>query len=147
LACGRATEEANAAILSAPATEREAYIAQSLKHWRIWSSRYHGGAEALAERLARQYDRMFYPEGATRQLAAIIASGERSKGLGGLDMPTVVIHGRQDTLIQPSGGERTAELVPDSRLLMLDGMGHDLPAPLWPAIIDAIVANAERSTP
>ena len=88
---------------------------------------------------------MFYPEGATRQMAAIIASGERSKGLGALEMPTVVIHGRQDTLIQPSGGERTAELVPGSRLLMLDGMGHDLPEPLWPAIVDAIVANAERS--
>ncbi|MEP6658972.1 MAG: alpha/beta hydrolase [Acidimicrobiales bacterium] len=145
LAYGRATDEANAAILSAPAAEREAYIAQSLEHWKIWASRYHGGAEALTERLGRQYDRMFYPEGATRQLGAIIASGERSKGLSALEMPTVVIHGRQDTLIQPSGGERTAELVPGSRLLMLDGMGHDLPAPLWPAIIDAIVANAERS--
>ena len=144
-AYGRATEEANAAILSAPPAEREAYIAQSLAHWKIWSSRYHAGAEALVERLGRQFDRMFYPEGATRQMAAIIASGDRSKGLGGLDMPTVVIHGRQDTLIQPSGGERTAELVPGARLLMLDGMGHDLPAPLWPAIIDAMVANAERS--
>jgi hypothetical protein len=100
---------------------------------------------AEVERLGRQFDRMFYPEGATRQMAAIIASGERSKGLGALEMPTVVIHGRQDTLIQPSGGERTAELVPGSRLLLLDGMGHDLPAPLWPAIIDAIVANTERS--
>ena len=117
LAYGRATEEANAAILSTPPAEREAYIAQSLEHWKIWSSRYHGGAEALLERLARQYDRMFYPEGATRQLGAIIASGDRSKGLGAPEIPTVVIHGRQDTLIQPSGGERTAELVPGSRLL------------------------------
>ena len=142
---GRSTDEANAAILTAPPAEREAYIAQSMEHWKIWSSRYHLNAGAMAARLGRQFDRMFYPEGATRQLAAIIASGERSKGLGGLDMPTVVIHGRQDTLIQPSGGERTAELVPGARLLMLDGMGHDLPEPLWPAIVDAIVANAERS--
>jgi pimeloyl-ACP methyl ester carboxylesterase len=142
---GRATEEANAALLTAPATEREAYIAQTLEHSKIWSSRYHWNAEGVATRARRQFDRMFYPEGATRQLAAIIASGERGKGLGALEMPTVVIHGRQDTLIQPSGGERTADLVPGSRLLMLDGMGHDLPAPLWPAIVDAIVANIERS--
>jgi pimeloyl-ACP methyl ester carboxylesterase len=146
LAYGRSTDEANAAILTAPPAEREAYIAQSLEHWKIWASRYHWSAEAAAGRLGRQFDRMFYPEGATRQLGAIIASGERSKGLGALEMPTVVIHGRQDTLIQPSGGERTADLVPNSRLLLLDGMGHDLPEPLWPAIIDAIVANAERST-
>ena len=142
---GRATKEANAALLTAPATERKAFIAQTLAHSKLWSTRYHWDPEALAARAGRQFDRVFYPEGATRQLAAMIATGDRSKGLSALETPTVVIHGRQDTLIQPSGGERTADLVPDSRLLMLDGMGHDLPAPLWPAIVDAIVANAERS--
>ena len=90
-------------------------------------------------------DRSYYPEGATRQLAAIYASPNRSTALAGLDVPTLVIHGRDDTLIMPDGGERTAELVPGSRYLFVSDMGHDLPAPLWPGIVDA-VTSLTRST-
>ena len=56
-------------------------------------------------------------------------------------MPTLVIHGRDDTLIPPIGGERTAELIPAANLLLLADMGHDLPEPLWPLIVDAIVSH------
>jgi pimeloyl-ACP methyl ester carboxylesterase len=60
------------------------------------------------------------------------------KGLQKLQVPTLVIHGTDDQLITPSGGERTAELIPNSTLLMVDDMGHDMPQPLWPLYIDAI---------
>jgi pimeloyl-ACP methyl ester carboxylesterase len=84
---------------------------------------------------------MFYPEGAPRQLAAIYKSGDRSEQLQQVDVPTLVIHGRDDTLIQPSGGIRTAELIPSSNLLLIGDMGHDLPEPLWPIITDAVISH------
>jgi pimeloyl-ACP methyl ester carboxylesterase len=60
-------------------------------------------------------------------------------------VPTLVIHGLDDPLVTPSGGESTAKAVPGARLLNVEGMGHDLPIPLWPGIIDAIVENAEKA--
>jgi pimeloyl-ACP methyl ester carboxylesterase len=80
------------------------------------------------------------PEGVNRQLTAMIASGSRAQGLRQLDVPTPVIHGLDDTLIAPSGGERTAALIPGARLLLQD-MGHDRPEPLWPRICDAILEH------
>ena len=80
----------------------------------------------------------FYPEGATRQLAAIYATGDRTDRLRTLDVATLVIHGRDDTLITPSGGEETAELIAGSRFLLLADMGHDLPVELWPVFAEAI---------
>ena len=62
--------------------------------------------------------------------------------LAKITIPTLVIHGTADKLVQPSGGERTAEVVPDAKLLMIEGMGHDLPPPLWGRIVDAFVAHA-----
>jgi pimeloyl-ACP methyl ester carboxylesterase len=94
---------------------------------------------------AAQFDRCYYPEGATRQLAAIYASGDRSVGLRNLQMPVLVIHGRDDTLITPEGGERTAELVPGSRYLLLSDMGHDMPEPLWPVLAEAIGGHVRSS--
>jgi pimeloyl-ACP methyl ester carboxylesterase len=76
-----------------------------------------------------------------RQMAAIMASGSRADGLRALRVPTLVIHGLDDTLIAPSGGERTAELVPGAELLLVPDMGHDRPEPLWPVLADAIVAH------
>jgi pimeloyl-ACP methyl ester carboxylesterase len=144
-AYGRSTDVANAAIMTPPPADRDAYLAYNVEHHKVWGSRYHDGADAARARAARSFDRAFHPAGASRQLAAIMASGNRAAALALLKVPTAVIHGSQDTLITPSGGERTAELVPGARLHVLEGMGHDLPAPLWPTIVDTIVANAERS--
>jgi pimeloyl-ACP methyl ester carboxylesterase len=79
-----------------------------------------------------------------RQLAAILASGSRSEALGRLEAPTLVIHGTIDNLVAPSGGERTAEVVPGAELLLIDGMGHDLPRALWPQFVDAVAGHATR---
>ena len=92
----------------------------------------------------RGFDRSFYPEGAARQLAAIYASGDRGRGAApGSTVPTLVIHGRDDTLISPEGGMRTAELIPGgAACCCVADMGHDLPEPLWPVIVDAIAGHA-----
>ncbi len=134
---GSPTPEAREALLAPQPPEREAYIAASLTS-QIWASKKHYDPNWLLELAAAQYDRCFYPEGATRQLAAIYASGDRSEGLSTLEVPMLVIHGRDDTLITPEGGERTAELVPGSKYLLLADMGHDHPAPLWPVLAEAI---------
>jgi len=138
LSVGQPTPEAVAALMTPPPFEREAYI-ESSSRWATWASKKHVDLDAIRRRAARDYDRSFYPEGAARQLAAIYASGDRSTALQTLDVPTLVIHGLDDTLITPSGGQRTAELIPRAELLLLDDMGHDFPPPLWPDIIDAIV--------
>ena len=80
-----------------------------------------------------------------RQMAAIVASGNRAEGLRNVRLPLLVIHGRADTLIGVSGGERTAELVPGANLLVLNDMGHDLPEPLWPVIVDVITSHASHA--
>lgn len=134
---GRPTPEARQALLAPPPPNREDYIAAS-SNSQIWASKKHCDTDWLREIAAAQYDRCFYPEGATRQLAAIYASGDRSEGLVSLTVPMLVIHGRDDTLITPEGGERTAELVPGSSFLLLSDMGHDHPEPLWPVLAEAI---------
>jgi pimeloyl-ACP methyl ester carboxylesterase len=139
-AFGRSTPEANAALMKAPPTERQAYINESAEGRRVYGSPRYFDLELEKSRLARDYDRAFYPEGATRQMAAIMAAPDRTDGLRNLKIPTFVLHGRADTLITVSGGERTAELVPGSMLMVLNDMGHDLPHALWPTINDTMVS-------
>jgi pimeloyl-ACP methyl ester carboxylesterase len=141
---GRPSPEARSALLAPPSIEREAYIDDSLRA-KVWLSKKHFSEEVTRTRSARQFDRIFYPEGFTRQLAAIYATGDRSERLQQLDVPTLVIHGRDDELISPSGGERTAELIDGSRYLLLSDMGHDLPAPLAPILAEAIAGHIRIS--
>ena len=79
-------------------------------------------------------------------MAAIISDGKRTKRLGRVMAPTLVIHGKDDRLVAPSGGKATAKAIKGAKLLMLDDMGHDLPRPLWPKIVDAIVENTKRAS-
>ncbi len=138
---GKPTPEARDALLAPPPAERQAFIEQSVTS-EVWGSRRYFDADAVRALAAAAYDRSFYPQGATRQLAAIYASGDRSEELAALDVPTLVIHGRDDTLITPEGGERTAQLVPGARYLLVSDMGHDLPAPLWPMFAETIGGHA-----
>jgi pimeloyl-ACP methyl ester carboxylesterase len=95
----------------------------------------------------RSYDRDHDPNGPGRQLAAIIASGNRTAELRRITAPTVVIHGTDDPLVRPSGGKATVRAIAGAQLVRIEGMGHDLPRAAWPRIIDAIVANAARAEP
>jgi len=142
---GNPTPEAREVLLAPPSSDRARYIEESLRA-EVWMSRKHFDPAACTALAAAQYDRSFYPEGALRQLAAIYASGDRTAALRGLAVPTLVIHGRDDTLITPQGGAATAEAVPGSAYLLLSDMGHDRPRPLWPALAGAIGAHVRAST-
>jgi pimeloyl-ACP methyl ester carboxylesterase len=138
---GAPTEEALAALLAPAPPDRAGYIEATSAKMMIWASRRYGDrarAEAFA---AENFDRCFYPEGVGRQLAAILATGSRADGLRSLAVPTLVIHGTDDTLIAPDGGERTAEIVPGARLLLVEDMGHDRPEQLWPLLTEAILEH------
>ena len=136
-AYGHADPAAQAVLMRPPAADRNGHIASSVDAEVIMSKKYRNHDQIRA-RAAESYDRSFYPQGTARQLAAIVASGSRADGLRQLNVPTVVIHGLDDTLINPTGGRRTAELIPGAVLVELEDMGHDLPEPLWPLIIDAM---------
>jgi pimeloyl-ACP methyl ester carboxylesterase len=137
-AFGQPTPEALNALLTPAPSDRDGYVSAA-ESWLTWRSRRYpdlAGARLLA---GESYDRCYYPQGVTRQLAAMIVSGSRADALSELRVPTLVIHGLDDTLIGPSGGERTASLIPDARLLLVDDMGHDRPEPLWPFLCQAIL--------
>lgn len=136
--------EAAAALFAPPPTDRDEYIEASLRTL-VWQSKKHRDAERTKMEAARSYDRAFYPQGAARQLAAIYASGSRAEALQAIDVPTLVIHGRDDTLISPSGGLRTAELIDGAHLLLLADMGHDLPEPLWPVIVSTVTGHTRTA--
>lgn len=141
---GRSSAEAQAVLLSPKPADREGYIAAAERDL-VWASKRYGDPAALRDLAARGYDRAYYPAGAGRQLGAMILGGSRADGLRKLRVPTLVIHGMDDTLIDPSGGTRTADLVPGAELLMIPDMGHDRPRELWPRIIDALEAHTNGS--
>jgi pimeloyl-ACP methyl ester carboxylesterase len=134
---GVPTPEARVALLAPSPTERTAYV-EAATNAEVWASKRYVDLDAMKARAAINFDRAFYPEGSSRQLAAIYATGDRSDRLRILDVPTLVIHGRDDTLITPSGGEATAQLIAGSKYLLLADMGHDLPVPLWPVFAESI---------
>jgi pimeloyl-ACP methyl ester carboxylesterase len=142
---GGPTPESREVLLTPPSSERAQYIEESLRA-QVWMSKKYFDPAACKALAAAQFDRGFYPEGALRQLAAIYASGDRTAALRGLDVPTLVIHGRDDTLITPGGGAATAEAVPGSAYLLLSDMGHDRPRPLWPTLVGAIAAHVRASS-
>ncbi|WP_406109744.1 alpha/beta fold hydrolase [Streptomyces sp. NBC_01003] len=139
---GQSAPEAQAVLLGPKPADREGYVAAADREL-VWASRRYGDAALLRELAARSYDRAYYPAGVGRQLGAMILDGSRAEALRTLRVPTLVIHGLDDTLITPSGGERTAELVPGAKLLLIPDMGHDRPRELWPEIIDAVHAHTE----
>jgi pimeloyl-ACP methyl ester carboxylesterase len=126
--------------------QRDAYIEYFVRVFRmIGSPRYPVDEARMRERAAATYDRCHHPAGTARQLGAILASGSRTAGLRGLDVPTVVVHGRNDPLVPFRAGAATARAIPRAELAAIPGMGHDLPRELWPQITDALVANSERA--
>ncbi|OIJ99213.1 alpha/beta hydrolase [Streptomyces sp. MUSC 14] len=138
---GRPTPEAQAALFSPKPPDREGYIAAADRDL-AWASRRYGDPAAVRALAADSYDRAYYPAGVGRQLGAMVLSGSRADALRELWVPTLVIHGLDDTLIDVSGGRRTADLVPGAELLLIPDMGHDRPRELWPVLIDAVEAHS-----
>jgi pimeloyl-ACP methyl ester carboxylesterase len=142
---GQATAEAWTALLSPPATNREEAMERTVAVFRvIGSPGFPLDEEELRQRAGLSYDRAYDPAGVARQLVGVLASPDRTEGLRSLDVPTLVIHGAQDPLVQVSGAHATAAAVPGAELVVFEGMGHDLPRPLWPDIVAHIAGLVER---
>ncbi len=143
---GHATPEVMALLGRPPPAERGENVEAGVRLWRALSSPGFPFDEAgVRARVARAYDRGFYPQGVARQAGAIVGQRDRTEALAGVRVPAVVIHGASDPLIHVSGGEATARAIPGARLVVVPGMGHDLPEGVWGLVIDAIVENARRA--
>lgn len=133
-------------MLSGNATTREDYLDAAARLWAlIGSPDYPNDAERLRTRAGETFDRGVSVAGVSRQILAILSQPDRTEALGRLDMPVLVIHGLADRLVHSSGGRATADAIPGAELLLVPGMGHDLPIELWPTVIDAIERNAARA--
>jgi pimeloyl-ACP methyl ester carboxylesterase len=134
-------------LLGKPPKEREAAIERVIKTFKvIGSPGYPFEEDRVREIAGRSFDRGHSEAGIARQLHAITASGDRTSGLHKLQLPALVIHGKRDVLVNPSGGRATARAIPGARLKLVDGMGHDLPQALWPSFVEEIAANAARAS-
>lgn len=141
-----AKPEVMAALMRPAAPNREAQIEQSIElNATICSPGFPRDEQRTRDRIARDYDRAFHPEGTQRQMAAIVASGSRLEGLGRLSMPALVVHGDADVLVPPSNGKQTAHAIPGAEFMSIAGMGHDFPPEIFGRITDAISSNAAKA--
>jgi pimeloyl-ACP methyl ester carboxylesterase len=133
-------------LLRKRATDREEYIESTVRTYRIIGSpAFERDEEDLRRVAAESFDRGVDPAAAGRQLAAILAAGDRTPLLRRISAPTLVVHGTADRFVRPSGARATARAIPGAMLMMIEGMGHDLPRGAWSQIIEAIHANATRA--
>jgi pimeloyl-ACP methyl ester carboxylesterase len=141
------TPEGQAVLLVPVRDTREERIEQT-----IWIRKtlrgHHDAFDDVAERARaeRIIDRAYYPAGFGRQLVAILGAPSRIPRLEHLHLPTLVVHGTEDILVPVENGRRVAAAVPHARLLLVEGMGHDLPRRAWPLVVDAITDFARQST-
>lgn len=139
-------DAAAAEALMQPAVEgREAIIDASVATGRIIASPVHFNPVTEREKAIRAYDRAYNPDGMLRQLLAILTQASRTKALGELNVPALVIHGKMDPLVNPSGGQRTHEALRDSELIELPEGGHDMPEIYRPDLVDRITSLATQA--
>jgi pimeloyl-ACP methyl ester carboxylesterase len=135
--------EAQLLLVRPSPTDREGYLEDALKTWRLLSGPgFPIDEDRIKERAERCFDRGLSPAGTVRQLAAIIASGSRREALESVAIPTLVIHGDADPLVPVECGMDTANSIPGAELMIIEGMGHDLPVAVAPRIIKAIARHA-----
>jgi pimeloyl-ACP methyl ester carboxylesterase len=142
---GKATPEAMAVLFAPPPSDREGAVDHAVTAWRVIGSLVEADDERVRRRAGEAWDRDHDPAGVARQAVAIVTQRDRTADLARVRVPAVVIHGASDRLIDVSGGEATARAIPNARLVVVPGMGHDLPPAVWPTVIDAVVDNARRA--
>jgi pimeloyl-ACP methyl ester carboxylesterase len=126
--------------------DKDAAVEYFVRVFRLIGSKGFPADEDRVRALAAEaYDRGHSPAGTGRQLAAIMASGDRTDRLRGLRIPTLVFHGRDDPLVPFRGGRATADAIPGARLIGIPGMGHDLPRQVWPQLVDAVAETAAQA--
>ena len=143
-AVGRPTPAALEILMSAAPTDRDGYLDSTVAARAVLGSQ-PPDDERTRELAERSFERGYHPDGTARQFAAVVGSPDRTAELRRLDLPTVVIHGRDDPLITLTGGEATAAAIPGAELVIIEGMGHDLPPWALRPIASALVANFERA--
>ncbi|MGZ8260664.1 MAG: alpha/beta fold hydrolase, partial [Caldimonas sp.] len=111
----------------------------------IGSPAYPAQPERLRERISVSVRRAYRPAGTARQMMAIVADGDRSPRLGGIRVPTRVIHGEADPLVPVAAGKDLHAKIPEAQIDLVEGMGHDLPTELWPRFVDGVAAAAGRA--
>jgi pimeloyl-ACP methyl ester carboxylesterase len=142
----QAKPEAMAVLMAPPPTDRAGSLDAAVRTWRtIGSPGFPFDEEKIRERAGRFFDRSFHPQGVVRQLAAILAHGSRAAKLRDVTAPTLVIHGADDPLVPLAGGRHTAEAIPGAELLVIPGMGHDLPEGAWPTLVGAISEHTAKA--
>jgi pimeloyl-ACP methyl ester carboxylesterase len=135
-----------ATVSMSPPTTRAEMVEQAVAAHKIIGSPGYPMDEARIREVAGQaYDRAFDPAGVSRQRLAIYASGDRTTALARVTVPALVVHGDADPLIQPAAGLATAAALPNAELLIVPGMGHNLPREIWPTLIAAISRLADRA--
>src|SRR5215204_180828 len=143
---GQPTEAARGLLLLPPVSTREDAMDRAVRVNRtLGSPAYRIDETELRDRAARAFDRAFDPQGVVRQLVAAITTPDRTEDLRRLDLPTLVVHGAEDQLIAVDGGQATAEAIRGAELVVIDGMGHDLPRPLWPTVVERIAGLVDRA--
>jgi pimeloyl-ACP methyl ester carboxylesterase len=125
---------------------KEAYVAASVRMSKlIGSPGFPGDEDEVRARAEETYDRGISPEATGRQMLAILTQRNRTRDLSRVTAPTLVVHGLSDRMVHVSGGRATSLAVPRSELLLIDGLGHDIPPPLWPTLVRAVRRNADRA--
>lgn len=131
----------NRALFRSPPPEAKAAIDAIVEARRLISTSDGFDEDFERRRVSQAVHRSFDPAGTGRQLAALWAAGDRTEQLATIEVPTLVIHGSADRLVDVSGGEATAETIPDARLVVLEGMGHDLAKPFLRRIVDELLEH------
>lgn len=133
-------------VLRRGARSREEYVESSARFWRLTGSpAFREELDVQRERAGETWDRGITLSGTMRQMVAIVTAPDRTRRLGELDVPTTVVHGTRDRMVHHSGGRATARAVRGAELVLVPGMGHDLPMGLVPTFVDAILRTAARA--
>ncbi len=136
------TAEAMSVLLTPPVSNRTDYINNSVESAKVLhGTKYPLNEEYVRNYSERSYDRCYHPPGFARQLGAILTSGSRHEALGNVKIPTLVIHGDGDPLVPVEGGKDTAKSIPDSKLVIIEGMGHSFPTEVVPQILQEILQH------
>ncbi len=135
---GRSSDQARDALMTPSPTDREGWLEARVASEKVWASPAVWTPESSRSKGEMLFDYGVQPESVVNQYTAIMSSGQREDELRNVTIPTLVLHGTEDTLIHLSGGKRTAEVMANATYVELEGMGHDLPAVYWPMIADHV---------
>ena len=143
---GAARPEALAALFTPPPEVTRAAICEHAARLAsvIGSQGFDLDEQWLRERAGRAFDRAYDPGGVVRHAAAAAVASDRTKRLGSVTVPALVVHGSEDPLVDVSGGIATARAIPGSELMVIDGLAHDLPQGVWPQVADGVARTVRR---